>query len=180
MVTEKLWQKHLRLFGRISCFWIPWFCELWRKWCIPSPSKIKTETKTYFTYEISGKNLYKIHKKSPTFMKLLLRIIQYITHTHTKVWKIWLTESAGNNLKIWLLSSGVIFLHMTFYWSCAVLNSSQGFSSTYFCWCSTLPLLERAQWRSLQSAAFSVVFQMDSLYCIIHIWSVFSSKNLSS
>lgn len=60
-------------------------------------------------------------------------------------------------VRIWLLSSGVIFLHVTFYWSRAVLLSSQGFSRTYFCWHPTLPLLGRAQWHS-QSAAFLVVF----------------------
>jgi len=41
--------------------------------------------KTYFAYEVSGKNLDEILKNSPSFTKDLLLIMQYITHTQRKV-----------------------------------------------------------------------------------------------
>lgn len=91
---------------------------------------------TLFT-KLQVKNLYEILKNSPIFTKHSYVLCNELHTGRRKIRKSWLSETAGNNLRIWFFSSGVIFLHVTFYWSCDVLNSSQGFSRICFCWCAT-------------------------------------------
>lgn len=117
------------------------------------PPNIKSKTKIYFAYEFSGTNLYEILKNS------LLQSICYILCNALRRQTGKKKKSSSQKvleitLRMWLLSSGAIFLDVAFYWSCAVPNSSRGFLRTYFCWCPGPRLLERAQWNSLQSGSF--------------------------
>lgn len=141
-----------KLFLNPSVFWT--VEKVMQSFPLKNQNQIKNLT---LLTKLQVKNLYEILKKQSNFYKAfpMYYAINYTQEEEEKTRKIWISETAGNDLRIWFLSCSIIFLRTTFYWSCAIPSSSQDFSRTYFWWCLTLPLLERPQRRSSVSCFFN-------------------------